>query len=879
MTKFKRYFKQNRRYILASFLIPFGIMALTYLLMGIYPGSSRSVLASDSFSQFSNFHASFRNMLLGKQGIFYTWNASLGLNYLSLISYYLGGLFTPLVIFFPNQYMPDALYVITLLKIGCAGLAFWFYSSQTFKIAKWNAVGLSVAYALTSFATAHSEIIMWLDTFIYLPLIILGIDRLIQRKKPTVLFFSYLMMFLTSFYMGFMVGVFSVLYFASQYVSAFRQTLKATGHYILTSLLAGLASMIIILPAVLDLRENGESLTKITNTQTEATGLWDILMKNMVAVYDTTKYGSIPFIYVGLLPLAFCLFYFVTKKIRWQEKVAYGLIFALLIASFYWTPLNLFWHGFHAPNMFLFRYAYLFAFMVIVLAGYGWEKLDKEDLFQFSGIIVVLMALFCLAWGMKGENYVYVSVLSFSLTLAFLFLYLVAFGLVNFHKVATKHISLLILVLMSAEALVNTNGMLRGILDDWNYASRSLYTDPYQDIKTLVDKADDQSPDFYRLENLDGVSANDSFSYGYSGIGMFSSIRNRNSSSFLDALGFRSRGTNLNIRYQNNTLLMDSFTGVKYNIAKSALSKFGFTPVSSSGEYSLYENRYSLPLAFTAPTSIYDVSQIPNDNLASQTNLFNGLAEENLNYFSFIPITVAGSTNTKISENGAVTTFTEEEQNVAKDISWVVTIPAHTQAYLSLFPSNFNQLSSSTVTVSVGDRSTKTQLSITGQYHDLGYYDQATTITVKASFYGSSAISFQTPKILALDTDAYTSAIEKIQENAVDMTVGNQSASGVVTAKDDRVLMTTIPFDAGWKAYLDDKEVAIKAYDKAFVSIEVPAGTHKVKFVYVPQGFKLGAALFVGCLLLFILYRRLWYQKQASASLGSEKTSRKDRRR
>ncbi len=40
---------------------------------------------------------------LGKQSIFYTWNASLGLNYLALISYYLGGIFTPLVLFFPNQ--------------------------------------------------------------------------------------------------------------------------------------------------------------------------------------------------------------------------------------------------------------------------------------------------------------------------------------------------------------------------------------------------------------------------------------------------------------------------------------------------------------------------------------------------------------------------------------------------------------------------------------------------------------------------------------------------------------------------------------------------------------------------------------------------------
>ena len=77
-TKLKLFLKENGRYALASFLIPLLILTLVYLSIGIYPGSDRSILASDAFSQFSNFHASFRNMLLGKQSIFYTWNASLG---------------------------------------------------------------------------------------------------------------------------------------------------------------------------------------------------------------------------------------------------------------------------------------------------------------------------------------------------------------------------------------------------------------------------------------------------------------------------------------------------------------------------------------------------------------------------------------------------------------------------------------------------------------------------------------------------------------------------------------------------------------------------------------------------------------------------------
>ena len=209
---------------------------------------------------------------------------------------------------------------------------------------------------------------------------------------------------------------------------------------------------------------------------------------------------------------------------------------------------------------------------------------------------------------------------------------------------------------MSAEALVNTNSMIHGILDDWNYASRSLYTDPSPDLKALVNETKEDSDSFYRLENLDPVSPNDSINYGYSGISLFSSIRNRNSSSYLDTLGFRSRGTNLNIRYNNNTLLMDGFTGIKYNISKneSTFSKYGFRQAGQSGDYTLYQNVNALPLAFTAPLSVNDIEQPVTDNLTSQTNLINTLSGLNEQYFTFYTPTLKNQLNTTITKQRLV---------------------------------------------------------------------------------------------------------------------------------------------------------------------------------------------------------------------------------
>ena len=850
--------KKNWPYMTASFFIPFFIMVVVYLSIGIYPGSSRSVMASDSFSQFSNFHASFNNVLHGKQSIFYTWNASLGLNYLSLISYYLGGLFTPLVFFFKNQNIPDALYLITLLKIGSAGLAFWVFARNTYKLPEWTRVALSVSYALMSFATAHSEIIMWLDAFVYLPLVFLGIHRLMDLKKPTLLFVSYLLLFISNFYMGFMIGLFSFLYFFARTFTNWKRYKRSIFPYGITSLLAGGASMILVLPAVLDLRTNGETLSTISSFKTEATAFWDIVMKNMIGVYDTTKYGSIPFIYVGLLPLIFCVFYFVTKQISLKNKLLFGSLFVILIASFYIAPLNLFWHGMHAPNMFLFRYSFLFSFLVVLLAGYGWEKFETDDLGLLTGSTLVLIAVFAIAEGTSGsKNYEFVTLTSFILTVLFLLLYLAGIAFYQLKKVPMQHLVILLLLLVCSEAFINTKLMVNGILEDWNYASRSLYSEPYPDIKKLVDQTNRTNDSFYRLENLDPVSSNDSINYGYSGVSLFSSIRNRHSSSYLNDLGFRSRGTALNIRYPNNTLLMDSVVGIKYNISKQDPLKYGYASVGKAGKYTLYENSNALPLGFLADQTIYSVEQPENDNLSSQTNLFNALASTNETYFKFYQPTVIAENNVTTEKNGTGVTYKEKQSNVAKDITWTVTVPAHTQAYLSLFPTDFAQLESSSATMTVNGVTQKSQINITGQYYNIGYYEEPTTVTFTVSFYGTTAVSFMEPKVVGLDLAAFDNSVNAIKEKGVDLTTTGRKATGTVTADKDQVLMTTIPYDKGWKAYVDGKKVPIKSFKNAFVSFQVPAGEHTIKLVYLPEGFALGALLFFVCISLFIVYLKL----------------------
>ncbi|WP_198015688.1 YfhO family protein [Brochothrix campestris] len=100
MKKAYKVIKHNFTQYICAFMIPLVVMALVYYSLGIYWGSERSILASDSFSQYSNFYASFNNVLHGKGSLFYNWNLGLGFNYYAFMSYYLGGVFPFLVYFF-----------------------------------------------------------------------------------------------------------------------------------------------------------------------------------------------------------------------------------------------------------------------------------------------------------------------------------------------------------------------------------------------------------------------------------------------------------------------------------------------------------------------------------------------------------------------------------------------------------------------------------------------------------------------------------------------------------------------------------------------------------------------------------------------------------
>ncbi|MDR0847048.1 MAG: YfhO family protein [Lactobacillales bacterium] len=844
-----------KRYYGFAFLLSILILGGALASIGVYWGGPYTVLASDSFAQFSNFHAAFNNFLHGKQGALFTTHASLGINFLSLYSYYLGGFFTFLVVFFKNFDIPNALYLITLLKFGAMGLSAYFYIDKTFKLNRNIKLGLALCYPFCGFIIAHLELIMWLDCFIYLPLIIYAIDK--SRFK--LLFGLFILAIFSNFYFAYMIMIFATLYYLLK--------CKINWRYFFVLIGSALASSVFLLPVVLDIKNNGEKFSGFKRLLHEDAGPLDIIIKNTVGGFDTTKYHSLTFFYAGLFVFILLVYYFVNKKINLHEKITSGILIGGLIISFYFEPLNLLWQGMHEPIMFLSRFTFLWSFLVIMLAARALEDPDYLMLAKISGILFLIFGLVYLFVHKK-----YLNIGNESVTLIFLALFGVLCFFFYKKEINEKIFPLLILLVIVSELSVNALGAVNGIKQEWVFSGIGAYTNERASIGRLVDKT--KNDELYHLENLDPISANDCFNFGYSGISMFSSIRNRHSSDLLNKFGYKSKGTNLNIRYKNNTILADALFNIKYNIDNKPINKSGFkltkhkAPVALDGtpdKWKLYENENALGAANLVDESVLKTKIIANDNIMNQQNLLNAMAQTNYNYFSFEKLQNQKVTSVaKNTEKNNVMNLKAFNKTTPMTLSYDYTTTPNVQNYLSLFFTN-GDIADTDVTIEVyrpdGTPESETnpiikgtyEADVDGQYFDLGTTSQPETYKIIINFNGAKKLSVINPQILKLNTESLAYAAKRVEKLSVKIKNGFEIKTN---NKNNKLLFTTIPDDGNFTAKIDGKKVKITPYQNALLAVKVPAGKHTIRFTYLPKGLEIGAIISSATLGIFILMRK-----------------------
>ena len=236
-----------------AFLLPFCLGLLIYAHLKIAPFGSNTMVYSDAEGQYISYFSLYQDILSGDADWNYSFSKLLGGSLAGLIAYYLASPLNLILLLFPKEKLPLAMDYLYLLKVGLCGLTMAIYLNRT-KGLQWISLMLSTAYAFCGYNIAYGWCTMWIDGVVLLPLICLGIEWIWNRGTPFLYVISLGLSIMACFYTGYMICLFSVLYFAFLFVSEpeklGEQKAARLKHFVLASLLAGGLSAFILLPGV-----------------------------------------------------------------------------------------------------------------------------------------------------------------------------------------------------------------------------------------------------------------------------------------------------------------------------------------------------------------------------------------------------------------------------------------------------------------------------------------------------------------------------------------------------------------------------------------------------------------------------------------------------
>jgi len=458
------------------------------------------------------------------------------------------------------------------------------------------------------------------------------------------------------------------------------------------------------------------------------------------------------------------------------------------------------------------------------------------------------------------------------------------------------------------ELFINGLNNINDLDKDVGYTKYNMYNE-YQAlyIPVVETLTEDYDSSFYRFEKTYHRKYNDNMGFSIRGLSNSTSTLDKDTINFLRMMGYYSQSHKS--QYKGGNPVGDSLLGLKYIISEKDLSSLYGDPVLtgedyakhmnmtldelkqatyadnykdlSSADINVYLNKWALSLAFAADDDIYDVNFKDHNIWISETHED---YEEKFNPDGYTsPFTRLNALVTAILgadetvelfkpaiQNGAPITsdgvqYKESSKHyryIGKDqkstVTYSYTVPEGQYLYL-FFPAYYNRevtISSETMPIWDGtgkldhcnDRIVNLGLAETDEYK----------LTVKITnkkneFYTKMDESF----IYYVDLDVMTEVFTKLQAGQliIDEDYKEDDIKGTLTTvNDDQTIMTSIPYDKGWRVYVDGEMVETTEALGALVSFKIDsAGQHSIRLLYRSDAFNIGIIITVASLSGFIL--------------------------
>ncbi len=869
----KRFFRHDWQ-IWMSFLIPCLTLLISYFIFGVYPFGEQSVLSLDLNGQYVYYYDYMYDVFAGKESVFYSWSRNLSGEFMGIIGYYLASPFNFLVWIWPREMITEGLLTMMVTKVGAIGLCMAVYLSRGKGYNRLTTIIFSCSYALCAYTLVQTMNPMWLDGVMILPIVVYGIEKLMDEGKFIMLVISLVYAFVTCFYIGFMIGIFSAIYFLYYAVASHKKELarKFIGRGFLFTAVAIISVMIsafMLLPVYHSLSYGKFTFSDPDYSQVVTNfDMIELLDKLFPGTYDTVRMSGLPFVYCGTLTLIMLPCYFFSKKIRGRDRIAGAVIISVLCVSMYICQVDMLWHGGQLPNWLPYRYSFMLSFLMVAFAAKAFNSIEDISKKRIAGIALGLFGILLLIE--KADNYLEdierdtMDSLTVILPAMFVLLLVGAAVVQLKNRLNRKWACIVLGVILLVEGFYNTISQIIRQDIDIVYSTRPSYIDVIVPTRDVVEDIKAEDKGFYRIEKTYFRTVNDPSACNMYGLSHSSSTLNDKPIELLSRLGFTSRSHYT--RYSGATEITKSLFGVKYELSCPENST---GEIESRDDITVTKNKYALPMAYLVDRETEDLELSATEPLQNQNELLSTMtgSEEINDYFTRI-IDDVELVKTNVSQGKTTDghhSFKVIEKGENAELVYTLQMPEASALYMYL-PSKYER----TVNVWLNRKD------FLGTYFEgddnsimkIGDFAEGESVTIGLTLTRDD-LYFREAQFVYCDPEMISRDIGALLEENKDTVAERVTPTHMrvsVNASDDKLLFTSLPVEKGWEITVDGVKTDYVEILDALIAVPVTSGSHVIEFKFTTAGYPEALIISGTGILLFaamiFIYVRFFYSKR-----------------
>lgn len=857
----RRFCKSNYQIMLA-FAIPFFTLLVAYMCMGVYPVGNGSVLSLDLNGQYVYYYDYMYDVFAGKESIAYSWSRNLSGEFMGIVGYYLASPFNFLVWMFPREHITEGLLLMMITKVGAIGACCAVYLSRGKGFDNFTVIVFSPLYALCAYTVEQTMNPMWLDGVMALPIVVYGIEKLIDENKFRMLIIAWVYSFVTCFYIGYMIGIFSAFYFiyyccATGNKRVFSHLFKKAGLFALSAVTAVMISAFMILPVYNSLSLGKFEFSTPDYSLKQNFNLILLAGKMLPDSYDTVRMTGLPFLYCGTICLLLIPAYFFLNKLPVRERASGAAITAFMFVCMYICPVDMMWHGGQLPNWLPQRYSFMISFLFVCFAAKAFEHLGEIrgkmlGAFAAAWFILILylenLDTFDKTLGSSGRDWLD----GITVILPALLLLLIATGILCAFRTRMKKdfsAKIPLVVFICAELIFNTTLQCVKQNIDIVYSSRDSYNNVILPTRQVVQEIKAKDDGFYRIEKNFFRTVNDPIALNMYGLSHSSSTLNAKPIAMLEKLGFTANSHYT--RFSGNTPLTSDLFGVKYILSTATNAT---SDIKSAEDITYEVNDNCMPVAYLVDESILDYTLISEDPFRNQNTLLSTmLGDEETNiYFKRI---YEADMETENVKQGTTTdghhSFKVEKSGKNAQLEYTIRMTDGGTLYMYL-PTRYQRQLNVWINKEWGGNYFEGD-----NYHikNLGTYDEGETVDLILTL-TKDDLYFKEAQFAYVDEELLNADIERLHQMNSGTAVEALSTTHLkinVNADADRVLFTTIPTEPGWKITVDGVETEPSEVLGSLMAVPVTKGQHVVEMTFTTAGYPLAWYITIGGIVIFAL--------------------------